>query len=206
MNYIYDIYLNFDKKLYDFFDWNKNDKIIHIKTIPIIKISESNLRLIYGNNIQLDSNNCEVPLYKSTIWNKPNEYKNYILFCDNINVIAIEFDKNGKSIRKSQLMISDELETIESVYKLKQKDFQFKILSKEKTILKTRKQINDENFIKNELKNIDSDKLNYIYLECFGKKEKDSKIKLNKLLNLSKNSKIYDNLYNILKLTSTTPK
>ena len=41
MNYIYDIYLNFNNQLYDFFDWNKSDKLIHIKSIPIIKISEN---------------------------------------------------------------------------------------------------------------------------------------------------------------------
>ena len=72
--------------------------------------------------------------------------------------------------------------------------------------LKTRKQIKEENFITDELKNIDNNKLNYIYFECFGKHENDRNLILNKLLNLSKNSKTYKNLYNILKLTSTTNK
>ena len=38
MNYVYDIYLNLNNVLYDFFDWDKNDKLIHIKKIPIFKI------------------------------------------------------------------------------------------------------------------------------------------------------------------------
>ena len=33
MNYIYDIYLNLNKNLYDFYEWNKSDNIIHIKKI-----------------------------------------------------------------------------------------------------------------------------------------------------------------------------
>ena len=39
MNYIYDVYLNLNDTLYDFFDWNKNDKLMHIKKIPIIMVS-----------------------------------------------------------------------------------------------------------------------------------------------------------------------
>lgn len=35
MNYIYDIYLNFNEVAYDFFEWNKNDKITHIKNTCI---------------------------------------------------------------------------------------------------------------------------------------------------------------------------
>ena len=44
MNYIYDIYLNFNKELYDFFDWNKSDKLTHIKMIPIFKVNEETIK------------------------------------------------------------------------------------------------------------------------------------------------------------------
>jgi hypothetical protein len=98
------------------------------------------------------------------------------------------------------------LEILETTYKLKTKNIEYRILKKDNIKLKTRKQIKEENFITDELKNIDSNKLNYIYFECFGKHENDRNLILNKLLNLSKNSKTYKNLYNILKLTSTTNK
>ena len=55
MNYIYDIYLNFNKDLYDFFDWNKNDKLIHIKKIPIFKISEENFKMYVHNSIIINN-------------------------------------------------------------------------------------------------------------------------------------------------------
>ena len=42
MNYIYDVISNFQLNYYDFFDWNKNDKLIHIKMIPIFKVTEEN--------------------------------------------------------------------------------------------------------------------------------------------------------------------
>ena len=206
MNYIYDIYLNFNKELYDFFDWNKSDKLVHIKMIPIFKVNEETIKSFISNMVKLDEKTFSFIQNKSTIWNKANKYKNYGLFVDENNVIAIEFDDEGKSINKSYLLINEELEILETTYKLKTKNIEYRILKKDSIRLKTRKQIKEENFITDELKNIDSNKLNYIYFECFGKHENDRNLILNKLLNLSKNSKTYKNLYNILKLTSTTNK
>ena len=206
MNYIYDIYLNFNECLYEFFDWNKNDKLTHIKMIPIFKTNEQNIKNIINYNIKIGNKYLNYVHNKATIWNKSDKYKSYALFCDDNNVIAIEFDDEGKSINKSYLLINEELEILETTYKLRTRNIEYKILNKDTIKLKTRKQIKEENFITDELKNIDSGKLNYIYFECFGKHENDRNLILNKLLNLSKNSKTYKNLYNILKLTSTTNK
>lgn len=206
MNYIYDIYLNFNKELFDFFEWNKNDKLIHIKTIPIFKINEQDFKNIITYNIKLKESLFKEISDKATIYNKPSQKRNYALFCDNTNVLAVEFNNQGKSINKSSLFISDELEILENSFKLKEKNINYEILNKNTIILKTRKERNQENFIKNELKNIDEKKLKYIYFECFGKHEKNNKLIINKLLNLSKESKIYKNLYDILKITSTSPK
>ena len=206
MNYIYDIYLNFNECLYDFFDWNKNDKLVHIKMIPIFKTTEENIKDIITHNIKLKEKYFNCINKKTIVWNKSDKYKNYVLFCDDTNVIAIEFNNSGKSIRKSSLLINEELEILETTYKLRTKNIEYRVLSKDSIKLKTRKQIKEENFITDELKNIDNGKLNYVYFECFGKHESDRNLILNKLLNLSKNSKTYKNLYNILKLTSTTNK
>ena len=206
MNYIYDIYLNFNENLYDFFDWNKDDKLTRIKIIPIFKIDENELIKIINYNVKLDDNFFNNIQNKATTWNKLEKKKNYALFCDTHNVVAIEFDNYGKSIKKSTLFIDDELEIIETSYKLNKSKINFKTLNKINFTLKTRKQIKEETFIKDELKNIDNIKLNYIYFECFGKKELDRKKIIKKLLSLSKKSKEYKNLYNILKLTSTTIK
>jgi len=43
MNYIYDVVLNFQKEYYDFYDWNKNDNIYHMRKIPILKINSKQL-------------------------------------------------------------------------------------------------------------------------------------------------------------------
>lgn len=206
MNYIYDIYLNLNTKLYDFFDWDKNDKIIHIKKIPIFKISEENLKIIIKNKIHIEDNYL-IKLYSKTeAWNTCTKLPYCSLFTDGSNIVAVEFNDNGNSIKKSYLSIEEELEVLEIANRFEEKVIEITIVSKDKDILKTRRQLKDENFIQNELKVIDESKLNYIFFECFGKQEKNKKIILDRIKSLSTNSKAYKNLYDILKLTSTNKK
>ena len=206
MNYIYDIYLNLNEKLYDFFDWYKNDKIIHIKKIPVFKVEEDTIKSFIHNQININMDFLKEIYNKTEIWNMSGKINYCALFSDSNSIIAIEFNKNGKSIKKSFLFIDEELEVLEIINRLNERCIEYKIINKEKNILKTRKQINEEKFINRELKNIEDNKLNYIYFECFGKQEKNKKVILDNINKISKNSKIYKNLYDILKLTSTTKK
>lgn len=206
MNYIYDIYLNLNETLYDFFDWNKNDKIIHIKKIPVIKVNEETFKTITCNQIKIDGELLLQIYSKTEIWNFNGKINYCALFSDNNDIIAIEFNKNGKSIKKSFMYIDEELEVLEIINKLNEKTINFEILNSQKNIFKTRNQINEDNFINQELKNMDKSRLNYIYFECFGKRENNKKIILDNIKKLNKNSKVYKNLYDILKLTSTAKK
>lgn len=204
MNYIYDIYLNLNNTLYDFFDWNKSDKLIHIKKIPIYILDEDGLKFIINNIVKIDNPLLNSIKNKTTLWNQNDNISYCSLFSDCNTIIAVEFNKSGISIKKSFLLVDEELEILESISTLKPKNINFELVKKDETLLKTRKQIKDENFVDKELKNIDSNKLNYIYFECFGKKENNEKIIINNIKKLSKNSITYKNLYSILKLTSKT--
>ena len=102
------------------------------------------------------------------------------------------------------MFIDEELEILEIINSIKEKNISFKILKKEKSRLKTRRQLKEENFIHNELKNMNSNKLSYIYFECFNKRENNKKIIINELEKIPVNSKTYKTLYDILKLTATS--
>ena len=54
MNYIYDILINLQKNLYDFYEWNLSDDIMHVRKIPLIKIKTCDLLSIKNNVIKLD--------------------------------------------------------------------------------------------------------------------------------------------------------
>ena len=49
MNFIYDILLNFNNEYYEFYDWNNDDKLTHIRKMPIFKISDDALKNIIYN-------------------------------------------------------------------------------------------------------------------------------------------------------------
>lgn len=205
-NYIYDVYLNLNKNLYDFFEWNTNDKIIHVKKIPIIKVCEDTIKKLIRNKITIDSSILDKLEGKTELWNSSTKINYCSLFTDSSNIIAIQFDKKGNSIKKSCLFIDEELEILELIKELEEKCIKFKIIKKEKDLLQTRVQIKEEHFITNELKNMDNNKLSYIFYECFGKKETNKEFMLDKLNSINKTSKTYKNLYDILKFTSCQKK
>ena len=55
MNYIYNIYLNFNKNYYDYYEWNDNDNIILVKKIPIIKTNTNDFKNIISNYIKINN-------------------------------------------------------------------------------------------------------------------------------------------------------
>ena len=58
MTYIYDILLNFtdDERLLEFFEWEKEDTIEHIKKIPLIRVSTKQLETLINNQIIIEKN------------------------------------------------------------------------------------------------------------------------------------------------------
>ena len=56
MIYIYDILLNFNTSLIEFFEWEENDLIKYIKKIPIYKVSDDFLYNLVNNEIKIESN------------------------------------------------------------------------------------------------------------------------------------------------------
>ena len=115
MNYIYDIYINLNELLYDFYEWNKSDNIIHIKKIPFFIIDSNTFKYIISNKIKIDSNFLKKINNKTEIWSPIISIPYCALFCDYNDIIVVQFDKYGYSIKKSFLNIDEENEIIEVV-------------------------------------------------------------------------------------------
>lgn len=177
MSYIYDILLNFNVNLYDFYDWNKNDNISHIKKIPILKISNNKFKEIINNNVIFDSELLE------KIQDKTEEYTNHkskkleyaFLLSDGISVIGI---KVGKTNLYSKLLVDEEIDVLDVVLRLKESSINYKVISKKENIFyKTRKESELENIALKELnsiiKNNNTLELQYLYYDCFNEKNDD---------------------------------
>lgn len=214
MNYVYDVLLNFNKELYDFFDWNINDHISHIRKIMIFKVDDKIMKDLKKNNIVV-SNDFLIKISNRTemFTNQNVKIINYAsLFTNGLEVIAIKFDKNGNSIEKSYLLIDEETEILDSIDDIDEYNLKYDKLNENSVFsFKTRKEKEIEKFIKNNLKKIDKNdknKLGYLYFECFNKKETNFNKMLTEINRELKNNwdVFYLKVYNFFKLTSVKSK
>jgi len=197
MNYIHNIYLNFNNEYYDFYEWVDNDNIIHLNKIPIIKVNSNILKEILINKILIDNE-----LYKR-INNKTesntNKYKTSLLITDNKDIIALSFDKNHISTYISSLVLSDELDILNEINNIKEYNLKYKIVSKRKYITDTREDLKMKKYILKNIKNTSYDRLKYIYYDCFNKEENNYDIMFKNIIKkLKVDNKLVSKIYNTL--------
>ena len=206
MNYIYDCITNFFNEYYDFFEWDKKDNFTHFKKIPIIKVADNEFKTIFTNNIQIDNELLKKIKNKSEIYqDKFNKDKYYLLITNNESILALMFNNNGQSIKRSSLYVDEELDIINTLRRIDYKTINYQIINKLKTKFKTRNDVKIEEYLLKELNKLsikkDNDKITYLYYECFNKYELNTKKALNILIKNINNTNISNILYNFFKLS-----
>jgi len=212
MIYIYDILLNFCDcdLIYDFYEWNQSDNIENIKRIKLVHIDRNLLDKLLNYNGIIEDNfllkiyrTCEVYTTKKV---KIVDYA--CLFSDGDRVLAIEFDKTGKPIYKSKLLVDEEEEIAILAGNLEKLKLEFK--TKEKILEKrffTRNELTIRKYLIKEIedsyKNKNYGKLRYLYQEYFDKENNVYSKMKNELLDSMKTSidEKHKNIYQLLKLT-----
>lgn len=181
MNYYYDIILNWnEQKAYEFFEWEDVDYLELIKKIPLVKVKHKVLLDLIGNDIKVEEAFLELIEGKTLVSEKKNFKKiDYAcLFTDTKNVIAIEFNKEGLSISRSNLLIDDDLNVLEVIYGIKETTFDYEIIKKIEGTQTLRQEKEAKRLILLEINNLyqkrEIDKLKYLYYEY--KKENVSNI------------------------------
>lgn len=196
MNYIYDILLNFQDYAFDFYDWNYNDKITHIRKIPMFKINEKTMDDFLNFNIIFNNELLKMIFKKTEIFSKKTiKTINYsFIVSDGINSLSLLLNNKGNIIKRSKLIIDEDIEVCEFSEHLLEKKLYYEKTSKFKNfIFKTRNEELTEKkllFKLNKIKD-DQEQMKYIYYECFNKKNNDVnfiyniiKTELNKNYNL----------------------
>ncbi len=199
MNYIYDILLNFNDIPYDIFEWNNDDKIFHIRKIPLVKLKTLDLSNLVNKKVKIDDEFL-VKIFKRTELYNKKVIDYAFLATDGKMVIAFKVEHN--KIKYSQLFLDEETEVIDFSSNLKVSDIKYQIICEKKIdYLQTRNQQYIKKFIYNQLKKInDIDKLNFLYLECFNKKS-DNILK-DIYYELDHNfENVYIKIYKVLKMT-----
>lgn len=138
MIYIYDLTLNFNDRLYDFYDWKDTDSITHYRKIPLIKLSDKKYDKFLNNKVVVDEE------LLSLVRDKAQQYKGRMLktvkyafvLTNGFDAFAVMLDDGGTSVKKSKLVIGEELEVIDLANNLKVKDVSFNIVCKDNFVNK----------------------------------------------------------------------
>lgn len=201
MNYIYDIVLNFQTNYYNFFEWNKTDKLKNISKIPLYHIRDKDI-LIFKNNEVCVSDHF------INILNQDCPTKNLICLVSNGKIaIALMFSNTGNLIKRSSLIFEEEEEAIDTAKYLPITKIEYTKNNPIKYQNKLRIEKEKKEKLINYIKETDNSLiLKYLYYEYYEEENKDiSLIKKLLLEELTKEWSIKQNkLYKFINMLQKT--
>lgn len=216
MNYIYDIFLNFNKEAYDFYDWNVDDNIIHVRKIPVFKVKSSVIEDVKKNVVSFNKNVLEKIYNKTEVFNNSSLKKiDYsMIITDSLESYALKLNDLGGVDLVSKFLLDEESEILEFADEIEETDINYIVVSKKdsnrsfKTRLETEIEVRVRKKIDNLQKALDESVLKYLYYECFNEKEEDINIIVNRINNsiLESDYKVVSKIDEFFKLLSSKNK
>ena len=164
MIYIQDIILNLNKDFIEFFEWNNNDYLTHIRKIPIFKIDSNDLFKIKTNNIIDNKKFLESIKYKCSTFSKL-KYDYLFLVCTEEKVLAISSNSSGEIKLISDLLIEEEDDILDDFSKYPFINLSIIVKNETKYNFLTRKENDKINYVLNCLENIDPNLYDYLCFE-----------------------------------------
>lgn len=179
MKNIYDILVNFKKIPYEFYEWNKEDDVKHVKKMPSIKVSDSALYDIFYSDAVVSKNFLDQIKDKTEIFfGRTIKKVKYacVIYNDDV-ALSILLNDNGEIIGKSKLLFDEEEDVLKEDVPLKEIDYN--IIKKSKKISGlTRREAKIvlllSKYLDKIYENKKNDEIKYMYFECFNKVEEDN--------------------------------
>ena len=205
MNYYYDLCLFFNNYPYKFYEWELSDDITEIKKIPLYRVSENTLINIFKYNGSVD-NSFLNKIKNRTTYKENGKIKTVMyaaIFTDTKFSLAVMFNENGDIIKRSNILLEDDLNIIEIACSLKKEKVFFS--KQEKALVNNvlRQEEKMKQFIRNEIKKAKEDnynKLVYYYMEWFKEYNYDIKTIYKKMLDKLENETVVnlEKMYNLI--------
>lgn len=207
MKNIYDILVNFKKIPYEFYEWNKEDDVKHVKKMPSIKVSDSVLYDIFYNDAVVSKNFLDQIKDKTEIFfGRTVKKVKYacVIYNDDV-ALSILLNDNGEIIGKSKLLFDEEDDVLKEDVPLKEIDYN--VIKKVKKISGlTRREAKIVLLLSKYLDKIyeskKNDEIKYMYFECFNKVEEDNEKAYKNLKNevLKANLNVIETLKTLIKV------
>lgn len=214
---VYDIVLNLldSNRIYEPFEWSNKDNIEHIKKIPMVRISSNFLSDIILNNVTVNKDFLQSIYRKAEVYSdKGTNVIDYAcLFTDTYKIVGVEFDKSGRALFKSYLLLDEEEEILELSNEIKLSKIEYKVSKKSNECLfLTRNEEFKRNYLLKEIKFAYKkglfEKINYLYEEIFPSDKKAVEVRYKILIDSIKNnySKEHNEIFKILNLSNSKRK
>ena len=207
MKNIYDILVNFKKNPYEFYEWNKEDDVKHVKKMPSIKVSDSTLYDIFYNEVKISKNFLDQIKDKTEIFfGRAIKKVKYacVIYNDDV-ALSILLNDNGEIIGKSKLLFDEEEDVLKEDVPLKEIDYN--IIKKSKKISgltrrETKIVLLLSKYLDKIYENKKSDEIKYMYFECFNTMEEDNEKAYKNLKNevLKANLNVIETLKTLIKV------
>lgn len=207
MKNIYDILVNFKKIPYEFYEWNKEDDVKHVKKMPSIKVSDSTLYDIFYNDAVVSKNFLDQIKDKTEIFfGRTVKKVKYacVIYNDDV-ALSILLNDNGEIIGKSKLLFDEEEDVLKEDEPLKEIDYE--VIKKTKKISGlTRREAKIVLLLSKYLDKIHeskkNDEIKYMYFECFNTMEEDNEKAYKNLKNevLKANLNVIETLKTLIKV------
>lgn len=207
MKNIYDILVNFKKIPYEFYEWNKEDDVKHVKKMPSIKVSDSVLYDIFYNDAVVSKNFLDQIKDKTEIFfGRTVKKVKYacVIYNDDV-ALSILLNDNGEIIGKSKLLFDEEEDVLKEDVPVKEIDYN--VIKKSKKISGlTRREAKIvlllSKYLDKIYENKKNDEIKYMYFECFNKVEEDNEKAYKNLKNevLKANLNVIETLKTLIKV------
>ena len=203
MNYIYDIVLNFNKELYEVFEWKDDDNLINIRKIPLIKINDDDFVSLLYNKIKIEKLVLDTFKKKFSLYSEEINGNVICIVTNGQRAMGVMYDKLGNLIGRSAMLLDEEEEVLEESENLEETKLLYEINKTQQVNIKlSRVEIEKKQYIENFLNAIDDIKiLKYIYFDYFDREAEKEDIKKILLMELEK--KWDNNLNRLYTLTQT---
>lgn len=211
MTYVYDLVLNFNEKLYDFYEWDRNDSYFHIKKIGLIKVDSKTYNEIIDHKVRFNDDYFINVFHKCEYYDKKKikTFDYAFLLTDSYRTIALMLDEELNVIKYSSLLLDEEEEVNEISSRVPLINLEYNIIEKNDLSDLTRYEKRILNYIEKDLcksyKNKDLNKLRYLYYEYFNEESDNLEEIYKSLINtLDKYNIRHNNLYKLIKLSCNT--
>lgn len=168
MNYIYDITINFQKNLYDFFEWNVSDNIFRLRKIPLFRVKEELIRDLNTFKLVLDYKILEMIRNKTELFSNNKKIEYACIFSGGNDAIGCKLSDKGEIIAKTKFLIDEDIEINEIAKKIDIIMIDYKIIGSEELNFKTRNERAISNYIFKKINYLKGEKIKYLYFDLFG--------------------------------------